>query len=261
MKDRSREEELARLTTHLTHDFKRWEHLYQFGGSDPFWEDGVNLNLVRNHIISDKLQIAQLVNEQSDVISFFGVSYPDIYYKETPPKIDARYMARASEIRARANEQLALYEADPNFRFIMENHSKVFPHGETKATKAAGLYIGRSGGLTRYRKDIEADDLVAMRRDFYRPYEEKAVEWAELAKELKAFLEVEHNPEDNVVVVSDYEQDEEDLDEAEEFEEEEDVEKAPKPKKSLDELISGADSRKKVKEPDKVHREEQMSLF
>ena len=41
--------------------YAQWQRLYENGGSDPFWPDGVNLNLVRNHIIYYKGQIRKPV--------------------------------------------------------------------------------------------------------------------------------------------------------------------------------------------------------
>ena len=39
--------------------YAQWESLYLQGGSDPFYADGVNLNLVRNHILYFKRQIEE----------------------------------------------------------------------------------------------------------------------------------------------------------------------------------------------------------
>jgi len=36
----------------LRQEYERWDQLFYHGGQDPFWTDGANLNLVRNHIIS-----------------------------------------------------------------------------------------------------------------------------------------------------------------------------------------------------------------
>ena len=77
----------------LEESYARWECLYEYGGSDPFYEDGVNLNLVRNHIIYYK----QILEKENNL---FGL--PDAYYRELPPKVDIRYMARPDEIRANA---------------------------------------------------------------------------------------------------------------------------------------------------------------
>lgn len=251
--------ELARLTRDLTNSFARWEFLHEYGGQDPFWPDGVNLDLVRNHILSYKESIRELVEAETEEMSLFGLAYPDIYYRETPMKVPGDYMARPDAIRQRAKEQLALYESDPNFQFCIENHDKVFPKGETKATKEAGLSIWKSCGLTKYRNCIEEDDLVSMRRDFWEPYEDKAPRWAEAAKALRNYLEVEHSPEDDICVSSELEEEDEYWEAESDLEEFE--EPAPVKKTSLDAQIQSAASRTQTKEKEVREREEQMSLF
>ena len=39
--------------------YKRWDYLYEHGGSDPFWSDGTNLSLLRTHIINCKINSHQ----------------------------------------------------------------------------------------------------------------------------------------------------------------------------------------------------------
>lgn len=60
----------------LVEDFARWDHLFEYGGQDPFWEDGCNLNLVRNHILNDKDRLKKLEY------------FPSIYYRKTPQEVD-----------------------------------------------------------------------------------------------------------------------------------------------------------------------------
>jgi hypothetical protein len=59
----------------LQKSFDRWEHLNIYGGNDPCWSDGVNMNLVRNHIIIGKRRIEESMPKEQ---------YPQIYYRETP---------------------------------------------------------------------------------------------------------------------------------------------------------------------------------
>lgn len=258
-----RELEIKKLTAALEKSFCQWGHLYQNGGSDPFWADGINLNLVRNHIISAKRALENLMVQEQQEYSLFPSSYPDIYYRKTPDRVSDDFMAKADEIRERAVEQLALYEADPNFQYCLENHSKVFPNGETRATKNAGLSIYASGGLTRYRDCLESGDLVAMRRDFYEPYESKAKRWAEAAGKLRAYLAMEHRPEELIVVFDDDIGDEVDC-----FEDEQnDVcnrgeTAAEKNRLSLKDQIQLAEQERTSKLQEKTApREEQLSLF
>lgn len=200
MAEMDREKELIRLAKELDRSFMRWDNLFRNGGSDPNWPDGMGLNLTRGHIISYKKDIEKIVREMDSETSLFGTEFPDIYYRETPPEVPGDLMVKADEIRRRAEEQLALYEQDPNFQYCLENHKKVFGNGETKTTKAAGLSIWPIAAMGKYRKSFESGDLVAMRRDFYGSYEEKAARWAEYAQAIKAFLEADHTLDDNTLV-------------------------------------------------------------
>lgn len=139
------EQKLAEQT--LIGDFERWEHLYVHGGQDPCWEDGCNLNLVRNHIIRDK--------ERLEELKYF----PEIYTRETPPKVDNKYMARADEIRERAKQSLTIYLADENYQFLLKNRGQI----DKKAADSIclGNVIGYVEGLKQF---IEKDLLVGMRR-------------------------------------------------------------------------------------------------
>lgn len=260
-----KDKELARLTKDLADSFRRWDLLAMNGGSDPFWSDGVNMNLVRNHILYQKRALQELVENEPAEFSLFEVSYPDIYYRETPSEVPGDYMVKADEIRQRAKEQLALYEADPNFQYCLENHYVVFPKGETRATKEAGLSIWKTCGLRRYREAVEDDDLIAMRRDFHEPYEEKAVRWAEGAKAMRGFLEMDHSLRDDTPVPSDYEMDDECPDD--DCENEDTFEEEVSDRVPLEAQISGARAqlapKEKIAQKERIPepRAEQLSLF
>ncbi|MGF7145322.1 hypothetical protein HNQ56_003763 [Anaerotaenia torta] len=47
------------LEEQLQERYDHWNYLYSHGGSDPFWSDGCNMLLVRNHIISIKRQMEE----------------------------------------------------------------------------------------------------------------------------------------------------------------------------------------------------------
>ncbi len=96
----------------LEKEYARWDEVFTKGGSDPFWSDGVNLELTRNHILYYKEQLAKQEN------SLFGL--PDIYYRETPPEVDSDYMARSDEIRENARKALEIIDADENLKFVRE---------------------------------------------------------------------------------------------------------------------------------------------
>ena len=54
-----------KLGKELRDSYERWNHILQNGAGDPFWKDGANMNLVRNHIIHYKRQCeAELLPEE-----------------------------------------------------------------------------------------------------------------------------------------------------------------------------------------------------
>lgn len=75
--------ELEKLTANLTDEFARWEKQFLDGGSDAYYEDGVGLSLIRNHIIYDKHELEKK----------FPDNLPEIYYKETPPEYPNNYQS------------------------------------------------------------------------------------------------------------------------------------------------------------------------
>ena len=79
------------LTVSCQESYDSWKCIYNGGGSDPFWADGVNLNLVRNHIIYYKRQMQEISEE-------YGCFLPEVYYREVPPKVESDYMAETDKI-------------------------------------------------------------------------------------------------------------------------------------------------------------------
>ena len=137
-------------TKSLTDSFTRWDYLYTYGGQDPFYTDGVNLNLVRNHILYFKGLIADTMPPER---------YPDIYFRETPQEVDPDYMARTDDILVRAKVSLNLYKANPDYRFLCREVNSLSP-------KNANLISIRN--VICYARDLERaitdGDLVTMRR-------------------------------------------------------------------------------------------------
>ena len=171
----------------LKKEYAHWEHAYQNGLYDPFWPDGVNLNLTRNHIIYYKRQMEELAGEEHNRL--FGDDLPGIYHKELPPKLNNHYMANPDKIRERAREQIGLYEQDENFQYLLKIKDTLYPKNqETKETKEANLPFYPVLRLAHYKKSYEENDLVAMRRDFYVDYERKSADWKRYAEQIKAFF-------------------------------------------------------------------------
>lgn len=135
----------------LENSFARWDEVFTKGGSDPFWTDGVNLNLVRNQILYYKEQLAKQEN------SLFGL--PDIYYRETPPEVDCNYMARPDEIRENARKAMEIIDADENLKFIREQVPSL-----SEAQLKQFCIVAVINYAENLRRAIAAEDLVIMRR-------------------------------------------------------------------------------------------------
>lgn len=134
----------------LANEFSRWDYLYHYGGSDPFWSDGVNLNLVRNHIIYAKRQLEESVAD--------GV-FLQVYCRETPPEVEQNYMARADEIRKNAANTLKIYQSDKNYLWC-KAHVSDLTLKESKQSCIENIL----GYVTGLEWAIAEDDLVTMRR-------------------------------------------------------------------------------------------------
>ena len=130
--------------------YAQWEILYRQGGSDPFYADGVNLNLVRNHILYFKRQI-----EETQPL----YKNSEVYQRELPPQVEDSYMARAEEIRAHAKDALASYKADPYYQYLLHHREELDDAGLKKTPIRAVLNYAHS-----LETAIQEDDLVTMRR-------------------------------------------------------------------------------------------------
>lgn len=60
---------LEELVRELERDYARWEQVYMAGSKDPFWPDGVNANLCRNHILCGKKRIRELYPD-AEIVPF-----------------------------------------------------------------------------------------------------------------------------------------------------------------------------------------------
>lgn len=78
------------LEATLIADFARHESLLTIGGCDPFWPDGTNMMLKRNHIIYHKSKLKEL-NTQ------YNLPLPEIYFRPTPEPVDSEYQAPNSK--------------------------------------------------------------------------------------------------------------------------------------------------------------------
>lgn len=152
-----KKKEKENLAKELEASFERWEYLKEHGGSDPFYADGVNMNLVRNHILYYKGKMVEEYGKDYD-------RYPEIFYREVPLEADQNYIARAGEIKDGAAQALEYYISDPNFCYLLSNKDML----TEKEAKQISLHnvLGYASGLAKAIKD---GDLVTMRRHAGRP--------------------------------------------------------------------------------------------
>lgn len=134
----------------LENSFARWDFIHEYGCSDPFWADGVNMNLVRNHIMYYKQQL-------SEEATLFLL--PKAYYREVPPEVDNNYMARPDEIRQNTARSMQIIDADENLKFVQQQSV----HLTEKQLKqlCVPAILGYAENL---RRAISEDDLLTMRR-------------------------------------------------------------------------------------------------
>lgn len=102
------------LGEELLAEHKRWKNLYEHGGSDPFWADGVNLNLVRNHILWYRKRIADELDPSK---------YPECFTWDVPPEVPMQYMANPDRIIKLASETLEIIERHPDYRYLKNYRS------------------------------------------------------------------------------------------------------------------------------------------
>ena len=155
-KKQSPKEELAQQ---LRESHRRWQHLLEFGGQDPFYEDGVNMNLVRNHIIYERRMCEEKL-EAGD--------YPEEYYLPVPEKVPDDFMAKESEISKEFKRLLNQVKQDPDYIWLEKS-------SEEKAKRFIQIING-------YEEVGKQHNLVAMRRLASSNYSDRA---HEIRKELE----------------------------------------------------------------------------
>ena len=92
MKKKTPEQKLKELCKEIRQEIAHWEDINRNGCNDPFWPDGCNMNLTRNHILYAKRQITALCEE-------YSISVPGEMYFPTPPKVNDYYMASLKQKR------------------------------------------------------------------------------------------------------------------------------------------------------------------
>ena len=86
MKQETPEQRLKKLCKKIIFEREVWKHINEEGCSDPFWPDGMNMNLTRNHILSYRNEIAEICEE-------CGSNLPAEYFSKVPPVVPDNYVA------------------------------------------------------------------------------------------------------------------------------------------------------------------------
>lgn len=82
----------AQIRADLDREFARWDEIKKHGCNDPFWSDGVNMNLVRNHIIYN-YRLLREKREQPVQLSLFDTGMDMTGERPVPPKVADDYMS------------------------------------------------------------------------------------------------------------------------------------------------------------------------
>lgn len=86
MKEKTTEKKLFEYRYGIVESIARWKSICENGCNDPFWADGCNMNLERNHILYYKNEISKLCSQEE-------IEIPEEYYLPTPPEVNDNYMA------------------------------------------------------------------------------------------------------------------------------------------------------------------------
>ena len=152
-KSKTPQEQMQEAVAELVEHYNRWQDLYKNGCFDPSYCDGVNLNLVRNHIQFAKRKIEKLVEEHKEL------SFPAEYEKiEIPQEVSNDYMANPEKIIREAKETLSAMEEDENYKYLLSIKDDLTDKEKEKICFSTVI------SCRRWLKDaIERNDFVYMR--------------------------------------------------------------------------------------------------
>ena len=87
--------------------FARWDQIMREGCNDPGWPDGINLNLVRNHILYHMKELAEVTSHPVQ-LSMFDTEPSTQGLREVPPKVPPNFMVRRGKY---AKDRIRRFEA------------------------------------------------------------------------------------------------------------------------------------------------------
>lgn len=83
------EDALRLLCRDIMEETERWVTISEGRSWDPSWPDGVNMNLIRRHIIHDMERAAEICIKN-------GIPIPEECLLPVPPEVDSAFMADPS---------------------------------------------------------------------------------------------------------------------------------------------------------------------
>lgn len=90
MKEYTPEQKIKNCREEIMKCIEHWEDTKDNGCYDPFWADGTNMNLTRNHILYNKNILLEICTQEN-------IHLPEEYYLQTPPEVDNNYMANLQQ--------------------------------------------------------------------------------------------------------------------------------------------------------------------
>ena len=166
------------LIAALEKSFARWKLLFDFGGSDPFWSDGANMLLVRNHIEYYKSELQKMCGE--------GL-LPKIWHKPTPPEMPYDYMARKEELLAKAASFTGQEKEEENLRSAVKR-------GDLVRVRQLLFLLATPEELEEFRKKQEelfARNLAEVRNFEPEPKTAgKRMEWLDDIKKIRTVTQL-----------------------------------------------------------------------
>ena len=142
---------LSFLVDQLIDSVKRHKQLLTEGGSDPFWSDGCNANLVRNHILYWKWRIEEFCEENN-------IDLPSEYFDiKIPDEVSPDFMAKPDEIRINAKKAEKVLK--PYYEKLVEKGKDISEKQKEKIS-----FYNICCYYTGLLFHIEKDSLVNMRR-------------------------------------------------------------------------------------------------
>lgn len=81
----------------IRNEYKMWDEIAEHGCGDPFWEDGANMNIIRNHILYLRKQLISQAEEEN-------VPIPQEAYWTIPPEVPDTYMVKSGRCYKRCKK-------------------------------------------------------------------------------------------------------------------------------------------------------------